>query len=63
VGAIANEAGIEGRSIGTIEILDHTAFVEVPKAEASNVVQALRRTKLRGRKAKVQIARPFEERW
>jgi ATP-dependent RNA helicase DeaD len=63
VGAIANEAGIEGRSIGTIDILDHTAFVEVPKAEANNVVQALRRTKLRGRKAKVQIARPFEERW
>jgi ATP-dependent RNA helicase DeaD len=63
VGAIANEAGLQGRSIGTIDILDHTAFVEVPKAEAQNVVQALRRTKLRGRKVKVQIARPFEERW
>jgi ATP-dependent RNA helicase DeaD len=63
VGAIANEAGVEGRSIGSIDILDHTAFVEVPKAEAQNVVQALRRTKLRGRKVKVQIARPYEERW
>ena len=63
VGAIANEAGIPGRSIGSIDILDHTAFVEVPKAEAQNVVQALRRTKLRGRKVKVQIARPYEERW
>ncbi len=63
VGAIANEAGLQGRSIGTIDILDHTAFVEVPKAEAQNVIQALRRTKLRGRKVKVQIARPFEERW
>jgi ATP-dependent RNA helicase DeaD len=63
VGAIANEAGIQGKSIGSIDILDHTAFVEVPKAEAQNVVQALRRTKLRGRKVKVQIARPYEERW
>jgi ATP-dependent RNA helicase DeaD len=63
VGAIANEAGIQGRAIGSIDILDHSAFVEVPKAEATNVVQALRRTKLRGRKVKVQIARPFEERW
>jgi ATP-dependent RNA helicase DeaD len=63
VGAIANEAGVQGRAIGTIDILDHTAFVEVPKAEAQNVVQALRRTKLRGRKVKVQIARPYEERW
>jgi ATP-dependent RNA helicase DeaD len=63
VGAIANEAGLQGRTIGAIDILDRTAFVEVPKAEATNVVTALRRTKLRGRKVKVQIARPFEERW
>ncbi len=62
VGAIANEAGVQGRAIGSIDILDHTAFVEVPKAEATNVVQALRRTKLRGRKVKVQVARPYEER-
>jgi ATP-dependent RNA helicase DeaD len=63
VGAIANEAGVQARAIGSIDILDHTAFVEVPKAEATNVVQALRRTKLRGRKVKVQVARPYEERW
>jgi ATP-dependent RNA helicase DeaD len=58
VGAIANEAGLHGRAIGAIDILDRTAFVEVPAAEAGNVVDALRRTKLRGRKVKVEVARP-----
>ena len=59
VGAIANEAGLHGRSIGAIDILDRSAFVEVPAAEAENVIEALRRTKLRGRKVKVEAARPF----
>ena len=62
VGAISNEAGISGRSIGAIDILDRTAFVEVPNAEAENVINALRQTKLRGKKVNVQIARPMEKR-
>lgn len=62
VGAIANEVGLSGRDIGAIDILDHAAFVEVPAAEAQAVLVALRRTKLRGRKANVQVARPFETR-
>ncbi|MEK8088515.1 DEAD/DEAH box helicase [Thermithiobacillus plumbiphilus] len=60
VGAISNEAGISGRSIGAIDILDRTAFVEVPNAEADNVINALRQTKLRGKKVNVQIARPMD---
>jgi ATP-dependent RNA helicase DeaD len=62
VGSIANEAGINGRSIGAIDILDRMAFVEVPAAEAANVVEALRRTKLRGRRPKVELARPVQRR-
>jgi ATP-dependent RNA helicase DeaD len=58
VGAISNEAGITGKSIGAIDILDRTAFVEVPTDSAEAVVAALNRTTLRGRKVKVQIARP-----
>ena len=30
VGAISNEAGLPGKAIGAIDILDRTAFVEVP---------------------------------
>lgn len=57
VGAIANEAGVTGKSIGAIDILDRTAFVEVPAPDAPRVVEALRRTKMRGRKVKVEVAR------
>lgn len=58
VGAIAGETGLSGKSIGAIDILDRTAFVEVPVNEAERVLTALRNTKLRGRKAKVEFARP-----
>lgn len=58
VGAITNEAGLGGREIGVIEILDRSAFVEVPQAQADAVVEALMRTKLRGRSVKVEPARP-----
>ena len=58
VGAISNEAGLPGRSIGAIDILDRTAFVEVPANSAEVVMEALRNTTLRGRRIKVDLARP-----
>jgi ATP-dependent RNA helicase DeaD len=56
VGAIANEAGVPGNAIGAIDILDRCAFVEVPEAVAAQVVRALGRAKLRGRRVKVEAA-------
>jgi ATP-dependent RNA helicase DeaD len=53
VGSIAREADIPGKSIGAIDILDRMAFVEVPAADADLVIDALSRTKLRGRRVKV----------
>jgi ATP-dependent RNA helicase DeaD len=61
VGAITNEAGLFGKAIGVIDILDRSAFVEVPAPEADRVVEALRGAKLRNRKVKVELARPPEE--
>jgi ATP-dependent RNA helicase DeaD len=58
VGAIAGEAGLTGKAIGVIDILDRSAFVEVPASQADRVVEALQRSKVRNRKVKVQIARP-----
>jgi ATP-dependent RNA helicase DeaD len=58
VGAIANEAGLPGKAIGAIDILDRTAFVEVPSDRAEAVMAALNRTKLRGRRVRVRVARP-----
>jgi ATP-dependent RNA helicase DeaD len=57
VGAITNEAGINGKSIGVVEVLDRNSFVEVPSESAEHVIQALRNCKLRNRKVKVQAAR------
>jgi ATP-dependent RNA helicase DeaD len=56
VGAIANECGLTGKAVGAIDILPKTAFVEVPSAEAENVIAALSNTKLRGKKVKVGLA-------
>jgi len=58
VGAISNEAGLPGKAIGAIDILDRTAFVEVPAPEAQKVVLALRSATLRGRKVKIEVAQP-----
>lgn len=61
VGAITHEVGLPGKAIGTIDILDRTAFVEVPADAAEAVIGALSNTKMRGRRAKVGFARPREE--
>ncbi len=54
VGAIANEAGLSGGEIGAIEIADRFSLVEVPAEHADEVIQALRRTTIRGRKVLVR---------
>jgi ATP-dependent RNA helicase DeaD len=61
VGAIANEAGVPGNAIGAIDIMDRSTFVEVPEADAPRVIEALSRTKLRGKRVFVDVARPRRE--
>src|SRR5258706_15406576 len=57
-GAIANEAGLPGNSIGAIELYDHFAFVEVPENSVDRVLKALKRTSIRNHKVSPSIARP-----
>ncbi len=54
VGAIANEAQVNARGIGDIEIADGFSLVELPEADADRVVAALRGATLRGRKVTVR---------
>jgi ATP-dependent RNA helicase DeaD len=54
VGAIANEAGVAGALIGAIQIADRFSIVEVPEEVASQVIKALGKTKIRGRKVQVR---------
>ena len=56
-GAITNEAKLPPRAIGAIEIADRFSLVEVPGDSADAVIEALRRTTLRGRKVVVRRER------
>ncbi len=49
VGAIANEAKIEARAIGAIDIADGFSLVEVANTSVDDIIDALRGTKLRGK--------------
>jgi ATP-dependent RNA helicase DeaD len=57
VGAITNEAGLQGRDIGGIEIGDRFALVEVPSDAADHVISALRGTTIKGKKATIRRER------
>jgi ATP-dependent RNA helicase DeaD len=54
VGAIANEAGVNPREIGAIDIADKFSIVEVPEGEAKTIIAALRNTTLRGKRVMVR---------
>jgi ATP-dependent RNA helicase DeaD len=57
VGAITGESHLSGRDIGAIEIADRFSLVEVPESAADDVVAALRKTSIKGRKATVRRER------
>jgi ATP-dependent RNA helicase DeaD len=50
VGAFANEAGINSRDIGAIDIADRFSLIEVPTSHVERIVKALRHTMVRGKK-------------
>ncbi|XXU28232.1 DEAD/DEAH box helicase [Sorangium sp. So ce887] len=54
VGAIANEASLTSRDIGAIQIADGFSVVEVPADAADSVIEALRSTRIKGRKVQVR---------
>jgi ATP-dependent RNA helicase DeaD len=57
VGAIAGESRLTGRDIGAIEIADRFSLVEVPESAADEVIDALRRTSIKGRRTTVRRER------
>jgi ATP-dependent RNA helicase DeaD len=54
VGAITGETGLKGRDIGSIEIHQRFALVEVPESAADEVISALKATVIKGRKATIR---------
>src|SRR6185312_10818568 len=54
VGAITGEAGVKSDAVGAIHVADRFSIVEVPELFADRIIQALRRTKLRGKRAEIR---------
>jgi ATP-dependent RNA helicase DeaD len=57
VGAIAGESRLTGRDVGAIEIADRFSLVEVPESAADEVIAAMRRSTIKGKKATVRRER------
>lgn len=57
VGAIANEARVNAKVIGAIEIEERFSIVDVPETIVQDVVEALSRTRIKGRKVSVRLFR------
>ncbi|MCY2960166.1 MAG: DEAD/DEAH box helicase [Planctomycetota bacterium] len=55
VGAIAGETGLPAGVVGAIEIADQFSLVDVAAEHAERIVEALSRTKIRGRRVTVRI--------
>jgi ATP-dependent RNA helicase DeaD len=58
VGAIANEAGIPGKAIGSIDIYDRFTFVEVPTQYRDQVLSGMANATIRGRPVEIRVATP-----
>jgi ATP-dependent RNA helicase DeaD len=55
VGAIANEAGLDGKLIGHIDIREDHSFVDLPEGMPKEILRELKKVKVRG--AELRITR------
>ena len=58
VGAIANEAGVPGKAIGSIDIYDRFTFVEIPSQYRDQVLERMAQATIRGRPVNIRVATP-----
>ena len=54
VGAVTGEAGVTSESLGAIQITDKFSLIEVPDVLADQIIVAMRRATLRGKKVAVR---------
>ena len=57
VGAIANEAGLEGNYIGRVDIRDDHSFVDLPEGMPKEIFRELRKTRVAGQPLQISKAR------
>ncbi len=56
LGAVAGESGMEGKLVGAIDMYDKYTFVEVPREYASDVIDAMKNAKIKGKSVNVEPA-------
>lgn len=56
LGAIAGETGMPGNLVGTIDMYDKYTFVEVPREHASEVINVMRKSKIKGKSINIEPA-------
>lgn len=57
VGAIANEAGIPGKTLGEIAIFDEYTFVDVPNEFVRDILHGIKHAKIKGKRVHIEIAK------
>ena len=56
LGAIAGESGMPGKLVGCIDMFDKYTFVEVPREFASDVLNAMKHAKIKGKSINIEPA-------
>jgi ATP-independent RNA helicase DbpA len=54
LGALTGEAGIEGKAVGKIEVMDYATYVAISSEQARSALGRLQNGKIKGRKFKVR---------
>ena len=57
VGAIANEAGVPGKTLGAIDLYDDYTFVDVPSEFVRDVLHGMKNAKIKNKKVHIEIAK------
>jgi ATP-dependent RNA helicase DeaD len=58
VGAIANEAGIDGKAIGSVRIFKAYSTVELPEGMPARVLALLQKTNVKGKALRMELFKP-----
>lgn len=56
VGAIANEAGLDGRYIGRVVICDDHSFVDLPGGMPKEILRSLQKVRVGGQQLQISLA-------
>jgi ATP-dependent RNA helicase DeaD len=56
VGAILGETGLPAKVVGTVDVRERHAFVDVASDQANGIISKLNRAQIKGRKVKIKVA-------